>query len=439
VVGAAGPHGRRAWAERKDLASVTAPTRLSVEFSPEKVRRCELEICEGIVDIWWASDGKSVYYSRREGWSNTRTGLYRWNRAEHRPRLITSSDDVLAGCQTAAGTLVCLHEGSIQPRRLVRIDAKSGQLRALFDPNPELTGVRLGSVERLRWTNDFGIEAHGDLVLPPDHRPGQTHPLILVGYRSRGFLRGGTGDDFPIQVYAAHGYAVLSADRPMSYGEFTKARTWEEVNRRDRVDWADFRSVQLSLEAGVRLAIAHGSVDAEHIGLTGLSNGASTAQFILVNSEMIGAAVLSTCCEEDSAVNLMGGPSAAKWLQGIGYPSLMDDGDRFWSPMSLRMNAARVRAPLLLQVVDREYLMALEGYTALKERGKPVEMYVFPDEYHLKWQPAHRLASYRRSLAWFDFWLRGIESTDADRADQYRRWRKMRAGRAALRAEHSPR
>jgi hypothetical protein len=51
----------------------------------------------------------------------------------------------------------------------------------------------------------------------------------------------------------------------------------------------------------------------------------------------------------------------------------------------------------------------------------------FPDEHHVKWHPAHRLAIYQRNLDWFDFWLRGRERGCAGCDAQYARWRDLRA------------
>lgn len=53
-------------------------------------------------------------------------------------------------------------------------------------------------------------------------------------------------------------------------------------------------------------------------------------------------------------------------------------------------------------------------------------MHVFPDEYHIKWQPKHRLAVYRRNIQWMKFWLQGIEVCDPLDPDQYTRWRKLK-------------
>ena len=68
---------------------------------------------------------------------------------------------------------------------------------------------------------------------------------------------------------------------------------------------------------------------------------------------------------------------------------------------------------------------------ALANAGKPVEMYRFPDEYHVKWQPAHRYAVYNRNIDWFNFWLRDVESGLTGDPEQYPRWRELRKRRAA--------
>ena len=55
-----------------------------------------------------------------------------------------------------------------------------------------------------------------------------------------------------------------------------------------------------------------------------------------------------------------------------------------------------------------------------------MEMFVLPDEPHVKWQPAHRLAMYERVIDWFAFWLQGERDCNAAKDEQYRRWTAMR-------------
>src|SRR3546814_3191200 len=97
--------------------------------------------------------------------------------------------------------------------RSAEIDPETGTATTIYDPNPEFASLRLGTVERLTWRNNLGLPAWGDLVLPPDRTPGEKLPLIIVQYHSDGFLRGGTGDEYPIFPLAARGFAVLSIEK----------------------------------------------------------------------------------------------------------------------------------------------------------------------------------------------------------------------------------
>lgn len=110
----------------------------------------------------------------------------------------------------------------------------------------------------------------------------------------------------------------------------------------------------------------------------------------------------------------------------MGFPKVTDDDPAFWAPISLPQAAHRLHTPILFQLADEEGLFALETFAALRENDVPVELRIFPDEHHIKWQPAHRAAVYARNLDWFRFWLRGEEDPDPAKREQYRRWRDWR-------------
>ncbi|MEJ1962441.1 MAG: prolyl oligopeptidase family serine peptidase [Gammaproteobacteria bacterium] len=97
---------------------------------------------------------------------------------------------------------------------------------------------------------------------------------------------------------AARGYAVLSFERPLDYGVVKGARSIPELEHMNRVNWADRRSVLSSLEGGVRLIQSRGVVDSRRVGLTGFSDGAATAQFAMLNSELFAAVAISNCCDD---------------------------------------------------------------------------------------------------------------------------------------------
>ena len=116
----------------------------------------------------------------------------------------------------------------------------------------------------------------------------------------------------------------------------------------------------------------------------------------------------------------------------FGLPLPRYDGiDSQWRGISLSVNAENMDTPLLIQVADSELLTAAETFTTLRAFQKPVEMHVFPQEFHVKVQPAHKAAVYKRNVQWFKFWLQNVEDPDPVDQDQYARWRRLRDARAS--------
>lgn len=386
---------------------------------------CDAQTCRGrLISLWWTSDGKRIRYLRQEGWGFSEIAIYEWDPASGSPRRLFLTTDQLSDCGPLGSHVLCLDEAATAPRRVVAIDPDDGRIDVLFDPNPEFRNLQLGTVERLHWKNRFGIETFGDLVLPVGYRKGQRYPLIVVQYESRGFLRGGTGDEYPIQAFANRGYAVLSFERPVDIGIVRAPTSVTMAERLDQRNFADRRSVLSSLERGVRLVMARGIADPFRIGLTGMSDGAATVQYALLHSRLFAAAAISNCCT-DATTAIVAGPAAALHFLDEGYPRV-GEGDGFWRRIALGRNARRLGVPILMQLPDDEYLAGLDTYTSLQEAGRPVELYVFPDEHHVKWQPAHRLAIYQRSLGWFDYWLEDRRSADPARAGDVARWDELR-------------
>lgn len=168
----------------------------------------------------------------------------------------------------AVGTaLICVREGAIRTARLVSIDLADGRERLVFDPNPSSGLWTLGSVRRLEWLNDIGNQVYGDLVLPPGYRGGRL-PTIVVQYGSRGFLRGGTGNDYPIFLLAARGFAVLSIEKPkMVAASYPNITSYDEIAAINTKGWAERRNVHSAIVEGVKLLIADGIADPAGSGL----------------------------------------------------------------------------------------------------------------------------------------------------------------------------
>ena len=422
----AGPGGSMAGAAAIDQGYF-AQQRLWVQRAGSERRPCRAPRCTGwIRGVWW--HGAELMALKREGWHRETSTILAWTPASGGVRPVLRTQDWLTGCVTARREILCLAEHARQPRRILAIDPATGRQRVFFDPNPDIAVSGLPRVERLRWRNGHGLPAWGDLVIPNGKPPVGGWPLVIVQYHSEGFLRGGTGDEYPIFPLAARGIAVLSFQRPPLVASLDPSVTdVSSLIAATYRDWADRRSVHDSLMTGLDLVLARGDIDPRRIGISGFSDGSTTARYALINDNRFAAAAISSCCLEPFSTMALGGIAQADWFRSAGFPDASRGDPSFWKPMSMAMNAATMTTPLLMQLADDEYLQALETFTALREHGKPVEMYVFPGEHHIKWQPLHRAAVYQRNLDWFAFWLQGRVDRDPDKVEQYRRWRAMAA------------
>jgi hypothetical protein len=84
-----------------------------------------------------------------------------------------------------------------------------------------------------------------------------------------------------------------------------------------------------------------------------------------------------------------------------------------------------------MQMPEQEYISALDYFIPLTKSATPVELDVFPNETHQKFQPRHKLTVYNRNLDWFRFWLQGCADPDPLKEPQFQRWEIMRSRAAA--------
>lgn len=420
-------HGDRlAWISKRDPDRYVSPTTLSATLQDGSVAKCETAECGQIVSLWWPPQSHDVIFLARTGWGRDQLTLYRWNPDANRLKKVLETGDLLISCEPSGSHFFCLREGSTRPRYLVDINLDDGSSHTLFDPNPEIASRQLGQVTRLHWRNDRGIECFGDLVLPPTHKRGEKHPLIIVQYQTRGFLRGGTGDEYPIFLFAAHGFAVLSVQRPPEIGGLMDTKNQIEFERANISDWADRKSVISALLQGIKLAESRGVIDQNRIGITGLSDGVSTVMHALIDTDIFKAVSISQCCDDAKVQSNYGDSQFSVFLEAAGYPSPGDERPGFWKQHSIAANASKISAPILIQVSDDEFRTSLETFSVLRRLNKPIDMYVFPDEHHIKWQPVHRLAVYQRNLNWFNFWLQNSSGQSLDGSAELSRWAKMK-------------
>lgn len=372
-----------------------------------------------ISDYWWAADSTQIYYIQNAG--DGRPDKLMVVPAEGgTPKQVFASSDSLRACNPDERFhyMACAGENRSTPSQVVLADIAAGTVRTIVDLNPEFANLELGSITLLDGVNKYGDRWWAHLVKPLNFEPGKRYPLIVTTYRTREFERGASGDENPIQVYAAHGFAVLSfdfgrRDYDNTPGDFERFLSWYE-------------SVEASIEMAIQAASEMGVADLTRVGLAGYSRGTEIVAYEITHTKLFravsGAAgdyspyfyyMASRLIQDNFSRDGLGG-----WPEGKSKTN--------WKRLAPELNADRIDVPVLNNDPDSEFLADLALYTSLRELGKPVELFIYPNELHVVNQPRHRYQIYERNLDWFRFWLKSEESPDPAKGEQYHRWRLLR-------------
>lgn len=402
------------------ILSISRPGGLEISCGPCGGAFATPDAIEGTAPMWWRPDGKALYFRRQNGLNRPGFSLFEWVLGSRSPRQILASNDTVTSCTPQGRRLLCLRQTPTTPRQVVSFDLRTGAATILFDPNPQWRGVRLGRTSWIDWADREGNSTYGVLIKPLDYVEGQRYPLVLIGYNTSNALRGDAGARFPAHVFAAGGMVALVYNL---WSDETIAHRPDIVPNTYR---AALKGVAYrQLEAVIDRLASEGLVDPEQVGVAGFSNGLNPAAYGLIHGNRFKTASLGWIRWNPTSYYANRDPFSTL----LDVPDLMGPMDQPASALirnlSLAYNAKAVRAPIMVHASDSEFirLAQMEALRRFADAGKPLEMHVFPDEEHVFFHPAHRLAEYRRNLQWFQFWLLGTEAADPLDPGQFRRWR----------------
>ena len=399
--------------------------------------QCADAACSGpITHSWELADlegERAIVFRRQEGHARRLTSFYVWRPGTNTVQRILETEARTDGCAPSPAALICLQDSAFQPRRVVSIDWRSGRVRPLYDPSPQFARIAHPRIARFEYADGEGNESFANLIYPLGWRAGRAYPLVISQYRSRGFLLGATGDETPILPLSASGYFVLDFDRP-EFRQRGRRMTMAALQREVELAGIERSAKREALNHFLARAIERGA-DPRRLAITGLSDGAETLYWMLLDEPVFAAAVVSSPPIDPVSWSLQSRASRDYFYERSGLTGPWDDGPEPWRGW-WRLNAPifhseRIGAPILFSLAEAEALRAFPLMTRLRERGAPYDAYLYPGAYHLKWRPAQVQAAQQRTLDWLDFWLRGLERADPDEPGRLERWRALRAAQAA--------
>jgi dipeptidyl aminopeptidase/acylaminoacyl peptidase len=280
----------------------------------------------------------------------------------------------------------------VDPGSVYLYDVARGEATLQYRSRPDLPSEHLAPMQPVSFTARDGMTIHGYLTLP---RGKEARDLPVVMYIHGGpWARDYWGYDPYAQFLANRGYAVMQVNYRSSTG-YGKAY----LNAGNR-EWGT-GAMQHDITDAVRWLIAEGIADPEKVAIYGGSYGgyatlagvAFTPELYACGVPYVGPSNLITLIE--SFPEYWKPFLEGSWYKRVGDPEVEADRQDLIARSPL-WQVDRIEAPLLVvhgandpRVKQHE---SDQIVVALREKGKPVEYLVAPDEGHGFRAPDNRKA-----------------------------------------------
>jgi dipeptidyl aminopeptidase/acylaminoacyl peptidase len=299
--------------------------------------------------------------------------------------------------KTLVGTRVAL----THPAEIVRFGTDGKDLARVTRLNDAmLAGFSLRPGESVTYEGAAGKSVQAWVVKPPAFDPAKKYPLlVLVHGGPEGAWTDGWTYRWNAQVFASAGYVVFMPNPRGSVG-WGQALT-DDVNG----DWGGkaFEDVM----RGADYAESFSYIEKGRTAAAGASYGGYMVNWIAGQTDRFKALV-----SHDGVFDLvsMYGSTEELW-----FPEWEFGGPYWASPEGYARHNPRdfvknFKTPTLVVHGEKDYRVPVEQglamFTALRRRGVPARLLVFPDENHWVLKPANSVRWYDEVIGWLDRWTK---------------------------------
>lgn len=345
--------------------------------------------------VW---DGEYIYFPISRGGSYS---LYRYSTTARSIEPVLDGEYVVWDYDVRRGTIVFVRITATEPAEIWVYRASDVPTKVTRF-NDVVKEYEVVEPKHFTFTASDGVEVEGWVIEPANRVGGRKYPTIL-------WIHGGPKSKFgwsfmfEFQLYASNGYAVVYCNPRGSDGY-----SEEFADIRGHYGERDFQDIMECLDHAVR---NFDFIDPERVGVTGISYGGFMTNWIVTQTNRFKAAVSQNSISTWEAEYL---------TTDIGPYFVPDQigGDPWEDQERLRAKSPlyyvdRVKTPLMLVHSLDDYRcwldQAISMYTALKLRGKEVELVLFESGGHaFGWsgKPSLREARLKHMLRWFDTHLK---------------------------------
>jgi dipeptidyl aminopeptidase/acylaminoacyl peptidase len=195
------------------------------------------------------------------------------------------------------------------------------------------------------------------------------------------------------------GYAIFL---PNPRGSFGQGEAFVRANRRD-FGGGDLRDILAGIDAVERQA----PIDDNRLGLMGGSYGGFMAMWANTQTDRFKAIVAAAGLS--NWISYYGTNGINTWMLPFFGKTMYDDPEAYWNVSAVNF-ARQAHTPTFIYVGERDIevppTQSIEWWHALKDMGVPTSLVIYADEGHGLRQPEHRADAEKRTIAWFDTYLK---------------------------------
>jgi len=300
----------------------------------------------------------------------------------------------------ATDQLAFAYQNSATPQEVYISRRTDFGRQKLTTVNTNVPTPPMGKTQRITWKAPDNREIEGLLTRPVGYEPGHRVPLVVDVHGGPPFAHlrhftGSVGRRFMIQVFAQNGYAVF---RPNPRGSAGYGKAFREAAV---ANWGPgpFRDIMTGVDKTLEMGIAH----PDSLAIMGASYGGYMAAYAVTQTNRFRAA--SMISGVSNMISMVGTSDIPEALVSYMDGTFREKHQIYYknSPV-YHVNQATTPTQILHGSEDKRVPLSQgkEFYRALKRKGIPTEMVVYPGMPHVPGEPKLLRDLTPRVADWFD-------------------------------------
>jgi len=303
-------------------------------------------------------------------------------------------------------TFAYLHERTTRPFELYVGSTRDGSSRQLTHFNDQLlANVEMNDIEDFWFNGAKGDKVHGFIVKPPFFDESKKYPAVFFVH---GGPQGAWQDEWHyrwnIQMWAAQGYVMVMINPRGSTGYGQKFT--DEISK----DWGG-KAFQDIVAGQSYVLDSFSFIDSQRIAAAGASFGGYMMNWIEGHMDAF-RVPFKTLVNHDGTFNLYTNflTTEELWFPEWEFNGPYWEDEEYYKKWSPHNYVNNFKTPMLIIHGEHDYRLAytegLMPFTALRRKGIPAKLVIFPDETHFVTKPQNSRFWHETIFDWLDSYLK---------------------------------